>query len=215
MSPHALEALYDRLGRPAWFWPVVGALLAGLLLLGSASTPGDAQAGGLVPEEVGLTLRAHHSAHNTGPQAWNNRTEGVYALWTMHEVPAQALRLSALATALTLSTGRPGWGVGGLLEWGHLYTGLTLVHGYERVRYSYSFTPAAVRECVNTCAWRTATPRWAAVVPVGVRVDLGEGWRLRLSYQYNPRRSRPESWWSNRQGEFTDSSWLLSVGRTF
>lgn len=34
MSPHALEALYHRMGQPAWFWPaVVGFLLVGLPII--------------------------------------------------------------------------------------------------------------------------------------------------------------------------------------
>lgn len=39
MSPHALESLYDALGRPAWFWPVVFTLLLILLVLGSSLSP--------------------------------------------------------------------------------------------------------------------------------------------------------------------------------
>lgn len=39
MSPHALENLYVSLGRPAWFWPVVMAMLLALLLLGSSFSP--------------------------------------------------------------------------------------------------------------------------------------------------------------------------------
>ena len=35
MSPHALEDLYHRLGQPKWFWPLVWAILAALLVLGS------------------------------------------------------------------------------------------------------------------------------------------------------------------------------------
>lgn len=35
-SPYALENLYTRLGRPAWYWPAVFALLFALLVLGSS-----------------------------------------------------------------------------------------------------------------------------------------------------------------------------------
>ena len=35
MNPHALEALAQRLGNPPWFWPLVWAVLFGLLVLGS------------------------------------------------------------------------------------------------------------------------------------------------------------------------------------
>lgn len=36
MSPHLLEDLYVRLGRPRWFWPAVFAVLLLLLVLGSS-----------------------------------------------------------------------------------------------------------------------------------------------------------------------------------
>ena len=36
MTPYALETLYRRLGRPAWFWPLVFAIL--LALFGIAGT---------------------------------------------------------------------------------------------------------------------------------------------------------------------------------
>lgn len=36
MSPHLLEDLYQRLGRPAYFWPAVFAILFGLILVGSS-----------------------------------------------------------------------------------------------------------------------------------------------------------------------------------
>jgi len=39
MNPHALESLYEALGRPAWFWPVFFILLLGLLVLGSSFSP--------------------------------------------------------------------------------------------------------------------------------------------------------------------------------
>lgn len=39
MSPHALEALYVRLGQPAWFWPAVFALLLSLFVLGGSIAP--------------------------------------------------------------------------------------------------------------------------------------------------------------------------------
>ena len=35
MNPHALEALDHKLGNPPWFWPLVWAVLFGLLVLGS------------------------------------------------------------------------------------------------------------------------------------------------------------------------------------
>jgi hypothetical protein len=35
MSPHALEAIAQRLGNPPWFWPLVLTVLFGLLVLGS------------------------------------------------------------------------------------------------------------------------------------------------------------------------------------
>ncbi|GAA4401137.1 hypothetical protein [Quisquiliibacterium transsilvanicum] len=40
MNPYLLEELYERLGRPRWFWPAVAVVLA--LLLGIA--------GGVAPE---------------------------------------------------------------------------------------------------------------------------------------------------------------------
>jgi len=36
VSPHALEALYVRLGQPRWYWPTVGAALFALFVLGSS-----------------------------------------------------------------------------------------------------------------------------------------------------------------------------------
>ena len=37
MNPHALEALYERLGRPGWFWPlVISVVLIGCPLAMSA-----------------------------------------------------------------------------------------------------------------------------------------------------------------------------------
>lgn len=37
MSPYMLENLYNRLGRPVWFWPAVMAVI--LILWGLASNP--------------------------------------------------------------------------------------------------------------------------------------------------------------------------------
>jgi hypothetical protein len=34
INPHALETLYEHLGRPAWFWPAV--FIALFLLIGIA-----------------------------------------------------------------------------------------------------------------------------------------------------------------------------------
>jgi hypothetical protein len=36
MNPHALENLYVRWGRPAWFWPAVMLLLSVLWVIGSS-----------------------------------------------------------------------------------------------------------------------------------------------------------------------------------
>jgi hypothetical protein len=36
MSPYALENLYMRLGRPAWFWPCVMVALFALIVIGSS-----------------------------------------------------------------------------------------------------------------------------------------------------------------------------------
>lgn len=35
MNPNYLEDLYARLGRPAWFWPLVMFLIFVLIVLGS------------------------------------------------------------------------------------------------------------------------------------------------------------------------------------
>jgi hypothetical protein len=35
VNPYALEALYERLGRPAWFWPCVFGVLFLLFIVGS------------------------------------------------------------------------------------------------------------------------------------------------------------------------------------
>jgi hypothetical protein len=37
MNPHGLEQLYERLGRPRWFWPVVFAALFALIIVGSSA----------------------------------------------------------------------------------------------------------------------------------------------------------------------------------
>ncbi len=39
MNPYALESLYQRLGQPAWFWPVVMAALCALIVVGSSVAP--------------------------------------------------------------------------------------------------------------------------------------------------------------------------------
>lgn len=39
MNPHLLQELDDRLGNPAWFWPVVMTLLFVLIVLGSSISP--------------------------------------------------------------------------------------------------------------------------------------------------------------------------------
>lgn len=39
MSPYLMENLYDRLGRPAWFWPSVMAALLVLIVIGSSVSP--------------------------------------------------------------------------------------------------------------------------------------------------------------------------------
>lgn len=36
LNPHYLEHLYHRLGCPAWFWPLVFAVLLVLILVGSS-----------------------------------------------------------------------------------------------------------------------------------------------------------------------------------
>lgn len=36
MNPYYLERLYERLGRPEWFWPAVWGLLFVLMLVGSS-----------------------------------------------------------------------------------------------------------------------------------------------------------------------------------
>lgn len=41
MNPFLLERLYVRLGRPAWFWPAVAALLLVLWIVGSSIAEGD------------------------------------------------------------------------------------------------------------------------------------------------------------------------------
>ena len=35
MSPYALENLYDHLHRPAWFWPLIWAILLAMFMAGS------------------------------------------------------------------------------------------------------------------------------------------------------------------------------------
>ena len=40
MTPYMLEALYHRLGQPAWFWPLVMAVLIALMCLGGNSEGG-------------------------------------------------------------------------------------------------------------------------------------------------------------------------------
>lgn len=39
MNPHLLEALYHHLGRPAWYWPAIMALLFVLIVLGTSIAP--------------------------------------------------------------------------------------------------------------------------------------------------------------------------------
>lgn len=39
MSPYLLENLYEHLGRPRWFWPVVMAALLVLIVIGSSVSP--------------------------------------------------------------------------------------------------------------------------------------------------------------------------------
>lgn len=39
MNPYALQALYERLGCPVWYWPAVGALLLALWIVGSSIAP--------------------------------------------------------------------------------------------------------------------------------------------------------------------------------
>lgn len=41
MNPYALEALYERLGRPRWYWPSIVALLLFLWGVGGAIAPTD------------------------------------------------------------------------------------------------------------------------------------------------------------------------------
>lgn len=41
MKPHLLEELYERMGRPAWFWPAVFGVLFGLIIVGSSISPGE------------------------------------------------------------------------------------------------------------------------------------------------------------------------------
>jgi hypothetical protein len=36
MNPHYLEELYQRMGRPAWFWPVVWGVLLVLIIVGGS-----------------------------------------------------------------------------------------------------------------------------------------------------------------------------------
>lgn len=38
MNPYLLEELYERLGRPRWYWPAVGLVLLVLIGLGGAVT---------------------------------------------------------------------------------------------------------------------------------------------------------------------------------
>lgn len=38
-NPYAIEELYERLGRPAWFWPLFWAILALVLILGASASP--------------------------------------------------------------------------------------------------------------------------------------------------------------------------------
>lgn len=36
MSPYILERVYERIGRPAWFWPVIWGVLFVLMIVGGS-----------------------------------------------------------------------------------------------------------------------------------------------------------------------------------
>ena len=134
-SPYALENLYNRLGCPAWYWPAVGGVLFGLLVLGS-SVADDARAD-LVPDAVEVPLMTRHLAHN---DRLSNTTPGVVLQWDTPLAFAGTHAVRAHAAAFRNSNGDPTVYGGLHAEWrisGPLFAGggLGLTYGYKDLDY--------------------------------------------------------------------------------
>lgn len=145
MTPHALENLYIRLGRPAWFWPAVFAALGLLLVLGS-SVADDARAD-LTPDAVELPVATRHLAHN---DRLNNKTPGLVLQWDTPLAFANTHAVRAHLGAFKNSNGDPTVYGGLHAEWrisGPLFAGggLGLTYGYKDLDY-------------GGAAWRDGVP---------------------------------------------------------
>ncbi|MBX3653236.1 MAG: hypothetical protein KF686_03565 [Ramlibacter sp.] len=162
------------------------------------------------PSEIGMPLRSWHGHHNKGPDAWNNDTHGLYALWPVGS--AGGIDFKAMAMVIKLSNRRDGVAAGLIAERGPLFAGLLWVRGYEDAFYDWTYSPGAVRECTTTCVWRTDTKRNLLAPTVGVRVDLPQRWRARLAYQPRRMHEFPANW-VDRPAAKKDYSVLLLVGR--
>ena len=180
--------------------PVNATLLIGFIAALASSFEARAD---LVLDEVGVTVRAWHRSGT----ALNNATQGAYALWDVGQW--RDVRFSASVMALRLSNDRDGVGAGVVAEYGHVFAGLHLMHGYQDVTYSGNVSGDLV--CRNICAWRTAKDRLTLVPSIGVRLDAGD-WRVRLSYQPSPR-NRQDKFWHSWPGAQVSDSVLLTVGK--
>ena len=134
-SPYALENLYIRLGCPAWYWPAVGGVLFGLLVLGS-SVADDARAD-LVPDAVEIPVATRHLEHN---DRLRNDTPGVVLQWNTPLAFAGTHAVRAHAAAFRNSNGDPTIYAGLHPEWriaGPLYAGFGagLTYGYKSFSY--------------------------------------------------------------------------------
>ncbi|MCA0214778.1 MAG: hypothetical protein LCH79_16565 [Proteobacteria bacterium] len=200
---------------------------AALALLAIPSWAGDfwPAASDWRPDEIGATVRAWHADNQPGRSAHNDKTPGIYALWHLDTV--RTVEVKALVTVLRLSNNRDGVGVGlmaekDITEATSIFASATGMKGYQNTRYAYTPMAGATVECIETCAFKQSTDRWALVpaLGVGIRTPLGtrfmdldiSGWTVRLSVQPAPR-NKHHHHWHNRPDARPKRSFLLTVGR--